>query len=64
MAEYEATLRLAPDLAQAHNNLGLLLEAAGRRREALAQFEAAVRLAPSDPQARGNRGRLRAQIGL
>jgi len=54
--EYEAALRLDPDLTDAHNNLGSALANLGRMREAAAEFEAAVRLAPRDTMARYNLG--------
>ena len=40
-AEFRAALRLQPDLAEAHNNLGLVLHAQGRPAEAEAEFRAA-----------------------
>jgi tetratricopeptide (TPR) repeat protein len=61
VAEFETALRLAPDLAEAHYNLGrLLLTMPDRRGEALAHFEAALRIRPDLEPARQMLNRLRA----
>jgi tetratricopeptide (TPR) repeat protein len=44
--EYRAVLRLAPDYAEAHANLGAVLARAGRIDEAIASYETALRLDP------------------
>ena len=44
IGHYEQALRLKPDYAEAHYNLGIALDAEGRTREAIAQFEEALRL--------------------
>ncbi|MGD1032034.1 MAG: tetratricopeptide repeat protein [Opitutaceae bacterium] len=44
IAHYERALRLKPDYAEAHNNLGIALDAVGRTQEAIAQVEEALRL--------------------
>ena len=57
IAEYRETLRLDPNEAAAHNNLGSALVAAGRIREAIGQFEG--RAAPGSrhgPDAHHNLG--------
>jgi tetratricopeptide (TPR) repeat protein len=47
VAEYRAAIRLAPDFADAHYNLGVaLLQIPGQRQEALAEFETVQRLKP------------------
>jgi len=54
LSEAEAELReaiaLNPDRAEWHFNLGLTLEAAGRRREAVDAFRRAHALSPDEPQ--------------
>jgi protein O-mannosyl-transferase len=55
MAQYEEVLRLKPDLAEAHSNLGnLLAKTPGRTPEAIAEYEAAVRLKPDYEPAHKN----------
>ena len=47
VAEFETALRINPDFAEAHHNLGCALaNMAGRMPEAIAQFQAAVQLKP------------------
>ena len=58
VAEYRASLRLNPDSAPTHYNLGFALSALGKRDEAVAQFEDAVRLDPDYAQAHNNLGAL------
>jgi tetratricopeptide (TPR) repeat protein len=48
---YRATLERNPDAWLAHNNLGNLLLAAGKRSEAMGHFEAALRLKSDFPEA-------------
>ena len=60
--QYEAALRLNPELAQAHYNLGFALEGVSRMQEAIPQYEEAVRLKPDYADAHNNlAGILRAQ---
>ena len=47
--EFSAALRIVPDFAEAHANLGSALVAKGRNKEALDQFQEAVREAPQRP---------------
>jgi len=57
LAEHEEVLRLKPDLAEAHSNLGSDLEKMpGRLRDAIAQYEEAIRLKPDYAAAHSNLG--------
>ena len=48
MAYFEAALRIRPDYAEAHNNLGnVLLKIPGRLNDAIAHYQEAVRLNPN-----------------
>jgi Tfp pilus assembly protein PilF len=58
---YEA-LRLNPNSAEAHNNLGLVFLAAGKPQEGLAHFSAALRLKPDLAGAPENLRCAQAQI--
>ena len=59
----KAALRLDPDLAEAHNLRGILLEELGRGREALAAYREAVRLDPDLVEARENLSEAEAELG-
>jgi tetratricopeptide (TPR) repeat protein len=55
--EYEAALRIDPNYAQAHNNLGeALATIAGRLSDAISHYEAALQIAPDDAKAHSNLG--------
>ncbi len=56
IAEYRAALQLRPDVAEAHNNLGVALYDIGRRDEAIAEYERALRLQPDYAEAHNNLG--------
>ncbi|HWR97253.1 MAG TPA: tetratricopeptide repeat protein [Candidatus Methanoperedens sp.] len=56
-------LRLRPDLAEAHSDLGVVCANLGRYREADAAFAAALRLRPDLPQALAGRELLRPVLG-
>jgi tetratricopeptide (TPR) repeat protein len=59
VAHLRAAVRLKPDYADAHNNLGnALLRVPGGPAEARTEFEAALRLQPGMWQAESNLGRL------
>jgi tetratricopeptide (TPR) repeat protein len=53
-AELEKAIQIAPEFADAHNDLGVQYVALGRHEEALAQFQAAVRIAPGMSRAYSN----------
>ena len=48
--EFQAALRLKPDYADAHDNLGLAYQQQGRLDEAIREFQAALRLKPDDAE--------------
>jgi Flp pilus assembly protein TadD len=54
-------LRLNPDSAEAHNNLGLVLLASGQARASIPHFTAALRLKPDLAVARQNLARAQVQ---
>jgi protein O-mannosyl-transferase len=56
LSEYQRTLRIYPNYAEAHNNLGAILLQSGRTSEAVAEYQAAVRLDPDYPDAHSNLG--------
>jgi len=56
VARYEEALRLRPDYAEAHNNLGNALESMGRTPEAIAHLEEALRLKPDYAEAHNDLG--------
>ncbi len=58
-AELEQALRVAPDRADLHNNLGTVLAQQGRLTAAAAEFERALALNPTDAQTRRNLERIR-----
>jgi tetratricopeptide (TPR) repeat protein len=62
LSEYQRALRIHPDYADAHNNLGAILLESGRTTEAVAEYQAAVRLDPDYPDAHSNLGSALSQI--
>ena len=60
--EYQTALRIYPNYAEAHNNLGALLLQSGRTTEAVAEYQAAVRLDPNYPDAHSNLGSALSRI--
>jgi len=64
ISEFQDALRLRPDFADAHNNLGLALVRQGKVTEGIYQFMEALRLSPNHPQARENLADAHYQAGL
>jgi predicted O-linked N-acetylglucosamine transferase (SPINDLY family) len=62
-AEAEQVLRKAPDDAQVHFNLAVLLERRGQRAEARASYERALAREPGHVEARLNLGAIRLDAG-
>ncbi len=60
--EYQSALRIYPNYADAHNNLGAILLQSGRTDEAVAEYRAAVRLDPNYPDAHSNLGSALSRI--
>ena len=56
VAEFRAAIRLQPDYAEAHYNLGNALAAQGKRDEAVAEYRTAIRLKPDYAKAHCNLG--------
>jgi protein O-mannosyl-transferase len=62
ISEYQKALRIYPNYAEAHNNLGAILLQSGRTTEAVAEYQAAVRLDPDYPDAHSNLGSALSRI--
>jgi tetratricopeptide (TPR) repeat protein len=62
MSEYQQALRIYPNYAEAHNNLGAILLQSGRATEAVEEYQAAVRLDPDYADAHSNLGSALSQI--
>lgn len=62
-ALYSEAVRLAPQWAKAHLNLGIALQALGDHAGATASYEKALALDPANPYARYNFGKLRYERG-
>jgi tetratricopeptide (TPR) repeat protein len=60
ISHWDQALRLKPDYALAHNNLGNALLQAGRVQEAIGHYEQALRIKPDLVQAQTNLARARA----
>ena len=56
--QYEQALRIKPDFAKAHNNLGSALASQGKVSEAIAEFEAALRIERDYAEAHNNLGNV------
>ena len=56
IAAYREAIRLQPDYADAHTNLGIALHAQGKLEEAIAAYRTAIRLQPDDARPTYNLG--------
>ena len=56
----EHALRVEPDFAEAHYNLGVALEQMGRIEAAIGHYEQALRIKPDYAEARNSLAQLRA----
>ena len=63
IAAFQEALRIDPDYAQAHNNLGALLQLGGRADAALEHYRRAVALRPDNVEAHTNLGQLLSNRG-
>ena len=63
-AHYRRAIEIDPNYAEAHNNLGLLLDDRGRRAEAAEQFRKALEINPQYVQAHNNLGVLLMNQGM
>ncbi|MBI5769328.1 MAG: tetratricopeptide repeat protein [Verrucomicrobia bacterium] len=63
VGHFQAALRLKPDYAEAHGNLGHVRETQGDLPAALAHYEAAVKLGPKLREARVDLGALLRRLG-
>ncbi len=63
IAEYKRALELAPDYAEAHNNLGNLLKDQKKYDEAIVHFESSIRIFPDNPSTHNNLGTAYAMKG-
>ena len=63
IAQYEQTLRINPDFADAHFNLGVALMQTGRVPEAMAHWQQALRVKPDYAEAHYNLGVALMQMG-
>jgi protein O-mannosyl-transferase len=63
ISQYQEAVRLKPDFAEAHNNLGNALGMKGQTDEAIHQYQEAIRLKPDLVDAHGNLAKLLATQG-
>jgi tetratricopeptide (TPR) repeat protein len=63
IGEFEAALKLRPDLAEAHNGLGFAFSlTSGRLDDAIAEYQQALEIQPSYAEAHNNLGNLLSRI--
>ena len=63
MAQYQAAVRLRPDYAEAHTNLGIILaQVPGQLPHAVTEFQSALRVTPNSARAHANLGYVLARI--
>src|SRR5207248_10609606 len=55
LAEFREAVRLRPDFADAHNNMGLVLAQGNEDQAAIAEFREALRIRPDFADAQANR---------
>lgn len=63
VAQFKEALRLKPDLAEAHTNLGNALQRMGRLKEAVAEYRESVRLRPDLAEAHNDLGNVLPKLG-
>ena len=63
IAEYKEAVRINPDYAEAHNNLGSALLLTGRTAEAIDEYNHALQIDPGYAQAHNNLGNALVQTG-
>ena len=63
MEHWEQALRIKPDLAEAHYNLGMAFAQLGRMQEAMEHWEQALRIKPNFAEAHYNLGAALGQAG-
>jgi Flp pilus assembly protein TadD len=61
--ELREAIRINPEDAEAHNNLGILLAGQGKYHEAEKAFREAIRINPDDAEAHNNLGILLSDLG-
>ena len=62
-ASYRQAIILNPNLAKAHNNLGIIMKKQGRLEEAEASYRQAIKLKPNLAQAHNNLGIIMKELG-
>ena len=58
MGHWEQALRVQPNFAEAHYNLGVALEQTGKLKEAIGHYEQALQIKPDFTEARNALARL------